>query len=380
MSDAFRATFGRPADLSWHAPGRVNIIGEHTDYNDGFALPAALPLGVTAHVAARDDGTVRVASLQHEQDAAGSRVEALDPSRARGWSGYVLGVVWALREAGHRIPGADILVDGSVPIGAGLSSSAALECSVVGALNDLFELGCDPADLIAVARRAENDFVGVPTGALDQTASMRCRAAEALLVDFRTMQTQGVPLDLDAAGLQLLIIDTRAPHRLVDGEYARRRTECARAAKLLGVPMLRDVTANDLPDAVRRLDGDVLRRRVRHVVTENARVLEAVAILQGGGDPRALGEVLLASHISLRDDYEVSCAELDLAVDTAMATGAYGARMTGGGFGGSAIALVEQDRADAVTAAVSRAFDDADLTAAQVFAVRPSRGAHRCAD
>lgn len=377
--NAFEAAYGRPAELAWHAPGRINIIGEHTDYNEGFALPAALPLGVTAHVAARDDGVVRASSVQDDETVS-VPIADLEPGSVQGWAGYVVGVIWAFREAGHAVPGLDIVVDGSVPIGSGLSSSAALECAVAGAVDDLFDLGSGPGDLIAMARRAENDYVGVPTGALDQSASVLCREAEALFIDFRSMRTRGVPLDLDGAGLRLLVIDTQARHQLVDGEYARRRAECSRAADLLGVPMLRDIDDAQLAASLDRLTDPVLRHRVRHIVTENARVVQTVRVLEGKGDPREIGAFLLASHVSLRDDFEVSCRELDLAVDSAMGSGAHGARMTGGGFGGSAIALVEDTDTDAVTDAVMDAFAEAGLTTPVIFAMQPARGAHRCED
>ncbi len=380
MRSRFEDIYGRPTQRTWFAPGRVNIIGEHTDYNDGFALPIALPLGVRADVAAVADGTARVSSVQHPGEVVSARIEDLSPGCVDGWAGYAMGVLWALRQEGHQLPGVDVLIDGDVPVGAGLSSSAALECAVATAVDDLFGLGCGSDSLIRIARRAENDFVGVPTGALDQTASMQCRRDRALFVDFRSMQTRAVPLQLDQAGLVLLVIDTQAPHQLVDGEYAARRADCARAAHALGVASLREVASADLPAALTTLAEPVLRRRVNHVVTENARVTQAVESLDSGKDPRELGSLLTASHVSLRDDYAVSCPELDLAVDTALAAGAHGARMTGGGFGGSAIALVDQLNVGAVTAAVSRAFHQRGFTPPVVFTVHPAPGAHRLQD
>ncbi len=362
--------------VSWRAPGRVNVIGEHTDYNGGYVLPIALPLGVTATVTPTADGNVQVSSSA-EDAPVGFGVTGLHPGDVEGWAAYPAGVVWALGERGASVPGARIEVDGDVPAGAGLSSSAALECAVATALNDAFELGLDVDDLIAVARRAENDFVGVPTGSLDQSASMLCAEGSALLLDCRSGEHRQVPFDLSAAELVLLVIDTSAPHRLVDGEYAARRHDCETASRELGVDALRDVAATDLDAALARLTSERLRRRVRHVVTENARVLATVTLLEQGLDAPVLGGLLTASHTSLRDDYEVSSRELDLAVDAALDAGAHGARMTGGGFGGSAIALVDEASADAVGDAVRDVFAAARLTAPRVFPAVPSRGAHR---
>jgi galactokinase len=374
----FAARFGHDPRARWWAPGRVNVIGEHTDYNDGFVLPIALPLGVTASVARRDDGPVRLISTTVDEPVEFG-LDELEPGSVEGWGGYVAGVLWALRTRGHDLGPVDLLVDGNVPPGAGLSSSAALECSVATALDDAFGLGLEKAELITVARAAENDFVGVPTGALDQSASLLCQAGHALLLDTRSGDRRQVPFDLAAAGRALLVIDTRAPHELRDGEYGKRRADCEAAAKALGVPALRDISADDLEERLAALPEERLRRRVRHVVTENARVLETVRILEDGGDVTAIGPVLTASHVSLRDDYEVSSRELDVAVDAALDAGAYGARMTGGGFGGSAIALVDAARADDIGAAVTGAFAAAGLTAPEIFAAVPSDGAHAVA-
>ncbi|WP_234971322.1 galactokinase [Jatrophihabitans endophyticus] len=358
----------------WRAPGRVNVIGEHTDYNDGFVLPIALPVGVTAAVTDRT-GDALLARSTAEDEPVEIPLAKLEPGAVEGWAAYVAGVVWALRGRGSDVPAVEIALDGDVPYGAGLSSSAALECAVATALNDHLDLGLARETLIEVTRSCENDFVGVPTGALDQSASLLCEAGAALLLDCRSGERRQVPLDLDAAGLALLVVDTRAPHRLVDGEYARRRADCAEAARRLGVTALRDVT--DLDAALARLDDDRLRRRVRHVVTENARVLDTVARLDDGGPIAAIGPLLSASHASLRDDYEVSSRELDVAVEAALGAGAHGARMTGGGFGGSAIALVDAGDSDDVTAAVERAFAAAGLAAPAVFTAVPSAGARR---
>ena len=361
------------AVTAWIAPGRVNLIGEHTDYNDGFVLPFALPLAVTARVTSRADDLLVMTSTARP----GKRVEAgpddLVAGARSGWSAYVEGVVWALRCAGHTIGGLDVHLDADLPAGAGLSSSAAVSCAAACAVADAAGLGLDDAALVTIAHAAEHDYVGVPVGVLDQNAVIRCRAGHALFLDTRSMAARQVPLALD--GLTFLVIDTRAPHRLVDGEYGRRREQCARAASLLGVPSLRDV--QDLDAALSRLPDDVLRARVRHVVTENARVLETVALLEGGADVRRIGPLLDASHHSLRDDYEVSAPELDTAAAAAVDAGAFGARMTGGGFGGSVIALVDTAGVGTVTDAVRAAFAAAGHGPPAVFGVVPSDGAHR---
>jgi galactokinase len=282
-----------------------------------------------------------------------------------GWPAYAAGVAWALLQAGHAVGGFDAVVDSCVPYGAGLSSSAALECAVAVALDDAFELGLGADDagrarLAAACIRAENEVAGAPTGGMDQSASLRARAGHALLLDCVDLSIRHVPFDLAADGLALLVVDTRAEHRLTDGQYAERRAACEAAAAQLGVGTLREVDPAVLEDALGRLTdsavpADVARRRVRHVVTEIARVTELVTLL-GTGRARDAGPVLDASHASLRDDYEVSCPELDLVVDAARAAGALGARMTGGGFGGSAIALVEAAAVESVAATVAGAF------------------------
>ncbi|SFO95553.1 galactokinase [Saccharomonospora viridis] len=375
VSAAFTAAFGRQPDGVWAAPGRVNIIGEHTDYNDGFVLPMALPQGVRAAVGRTTDSRVRVVSRQEPGAPVTVGLDA-KPGAVTDWSAYVIGVVWSLREAGYDVGGVDIAVDGDVPAGAGLSSSAALECAVAGALNDLFELRIEPTELARLAQRAENEFVGMPCGVMDQMASVSCTAGHLLFLDTRSMATEQVPFAPADRDRTLLVIDTRAPHKLVDGEYARRRRTCEEAASVLGVAALRDVSVDELPVALSRMDDEVQRRRVRHVVTENARVLEVVRRLRDG-DLDGIGPLLTASHVSLRDDYEVTVGELDTAVDTALATGALGARMTGGGFGGCVIALVPTDRADAVVDAVRGAFERAGYREPAAFTAVPAQGAHR---
>jgi galactokinase len=373
---AFRERTGRDPEGVWAAPGRVNLIGEHTDYNDGFVLPAAIDRLVLVAAGRRAGGRLRLWSLQAEPPA-DLELAGIGPGKVGGWAAYPAGVAWALGQAGVELGGADLVVDGDVPAGSGLSSSAALECATATALADLGGAGLDRAALAGLARRAENEVVGVPSGVMDQMVSMLGRAGHALFLDTRSLGTEQVPLPLEAAGLCLVVIDTRAGHRLVDGAYADRRAACQAAAAVLGVPALRDATPALLEQHATAL-GDPGLRRARHVVTENARVLAAVELLRAG-DLDRLGPLLAASHASLRDDYEVSSPELDTAVEVAVAAGAVGARMTGAGFGGSAIALVETALAGRVADRARDAFAAAGFGPPQVTTVVPSDGARRLA-
>jgi galactokinase len=376
VAAAFRERTGRDPEGVWAAPGRVNLIGEHTDYNDGFVLPAAIDRLVRVAAGRSGGGRLRLWSLQAGPPADLALAE-VGPGRVDGWAAYPAGVAWALGTAGVEVGGADLVVDGDVPAGSGLSSSAALECATATALADLHGAGLDRPALAALARRAENEVVGVPSGVMDQMVSMLGRAGHALFLDTRSLESEQVPLALEAAGLRLVVVDTRAGHRLVDGAYADRRAACQAAAATLGVAALRDATIDRVEAAAEAL-GDPGLRRARHVVTENARVLAAVELLRAG-DLDRLGPLLAASHASLRDDYEVSSPELDTAVDAAVEAGAVGARMTGAGFGGSAIALVPADLVGRVADRVGRAFAVAGFGPPEVATVTPSDGARRLA-
>jgi galactokinase len=360
----------------WAAPGRVNLIGEHTDYNDGFVLPFALPLRTYVSASTMESPEWTVSSEQQDGAPITFGVTDLKPGGVPGWVAYVAGVVWALREAGYEVPGARLAIRSEVPVGSGLSSSHALECAVLTALCDLGGLDLALDDRPRLVQRAENDYVGAPTGIMDQTASLLCRAGHALFLDCRSMAIEHIPFDSAAAGLCVLVIDTKAPHRHSDGEYAVRRRTCEEAAALLGVPALRDVT--DLAATLDALPDDVSRRRVRHVVTENQRVLDTVALLHAGRITD-IGPLLTASHASMRDDYQITVPEVDTAVTAALDAGAYGARMTGGGFGGCVLALIDTSAADAVTEVVSKAFAEAGFAPPATFPAVPSPGAVRIA-
>ncbi|MFH8562719.1 galactokinase [Streptomyces sp. NPDC017988] len=372
----FEELYGYAPDGVWSAPGRVNLIGEYTDFNEGFVLPLALPHTAVAAVARRTDGVLRLHSADLDAPLVELRVDELTPLSDGGWAAYPAGVVWALRDAGHPVTGADLHLASTVPTGAGLSSSAALEVVTALALDELFGLGLTRPELAVLAQRAENAFVGVPCGVMDQTASACCTDGHALHLDCRDLSIRQVPFDLAAEGLRLLVVDTRVKHALGDGAYAERRAGCEEGARTLGVSHLRDIAYEELPAALDKLADDKVRRYVRHIVSDDHRVERVIGLLDAG-DVRAIGPVLTEGHASLRDDLRISCPELDLVVSTANAAGALGARMTGGGFGGSAIVLVETDDAEGVTASVLEAFAAAGFMAPRVFPAVASAGARR---
>lgn len=374
-AELFARAFGGAPDGVWLAPGRVNLIGEHIDYVGGRVLPFALPYRTAVAVRLRADDAVRCASTTAGEIWCG-RVGDIGPGTPAGWPGYAVGPLWALiRRDALPARGVDITIDSSVPQGSGLSSSAALECAVALALAELTGLPTDDAGRRDLARDcvdAENVVAGAATGGMDQAIALRARAGHAMLLDCADSSVQHVPLDLAADGLTLLVIDTRAPHRLADGSYAARRASVEDVSARLGVESLRSAP---LEQTVAGLDADTAVR-MRHIVTELRRVDEVVALLRAG---RAadIGPLLTASHLSLRDDYEVSSPELDCAVDAALRAGALGARMTGGGFGGSAIALVHSDDARHVTDAVEAAARASGLPIPRFLTALPEGAAHR---
>lgn len=373
----FERAYGRAATGVWAGPGRVNLIGEHTDYNDGFVFPFAIDRATAMAVAPREDRTIRIASA-FSPEIVEITLDDLGPGAIHGWSAYPLGVVWALTEYGVDLSarsGFDAYVDSDVPVGAGLSSSAALMCAMAVALDELWELGFDRATLARVGRRAENVAVGAPTGIMDESASLFGERDAAVFLDCRSLDTEVIPLGFEEAGLVLLVIDTRVEHAHATGGYAERRASCELGASTLGVESLRELSVDDLPRAEELLD-DVTYRRVKHVVTEDARVLTTVRTLREQG-PRAIGELLDAGHVSLRDDFEISVPELDTAVEASRAAGAIGARMTGGGFGGSAIALTPVEKEQEVREAVLAAFADKGFRTPELFLVTAADGAGR---
>lgn len=386
----FEDAFGYEPQAIHSAPGRVNVIGEHTDYNGGYALPMALPHRTFAAVAKRDDRIVRLVSAQES----GVREVNLDEvgthdsdNPVEGWPAYVVGVAWALEQMGKpAMPGMDVAIDSCVPFGAGLSSSAALECSVAVAW-DAFKAE-DPdwqslvasdqgrAELVEACVSAENNIAGAPTGGMDQAASMRCQEGSVILLDCRDQSIRHIPFDMAAAGLELLVIDTRAPHQLADGQYAERRSTCEASAKKLGVKFLSEL---DRDTDISGL-SEIEQMRTRHVISEIARTLDFVELLEGGeleGERlKKIGELMTASHVSLRDDYQVTVPELDTVVEVALAEGAVGARMTGGGFGGSAIALVPVDKVESVMEAIEKAFADKGFNEPHFLHAKPSAPAN----
>jgi len=372
-ADVFAAAFRAEPTGFALGPGRANLIGEHTDYNLGFVLPFAIDRAAVAAFRPRTDRQIRLAT----DFAPGVITSDLDHLEgASGWSAYPLGVAWALGEFGADLSAAtgfDLALHSDVPVGAGLSSSAAIESATALALDAMWGLGLDRRTLARVGQRAENVVVGAPTGIMDQSASLLGEADSAVFLDCRSLEASAIPLGLDAAGLEILVIDTRVSHAHATGGYASRRAQCEEGARVLGAASLRDVGVSDL-DRAKSLLSDVVYRRVKHVITENQRVLDTVETLRTSG-PDRIGALLDASHVSMRDDFEISVPELDLAVETAVAAGALGARMTGGGFGGSAIALVPVDDAAQVQAAITEAFQRAGFTTPVQFEVRAVAGA-----
>ena len=365
----FAETFGAAPDIIAAAPGRVNLIGEHIDYSDGFVLPFAINDRTFAAVRIRDDRKVRIASMQRRNKIVEHNIDAIKPGLKGEWERYPLGVIWAM----GLTSGIDIMIDGHVPLGAGLSSSAALECSVATALNHLFSFGYSLEELARLTQKAENDYVGVPCGIMDQSVSLMAHAGSALLLDCRDLSTKNIAFDVASSGLELLIIDTQAHHSLTDGGYAERRASCESAVAKLAIRSLRELTLSQLEQS-RNLLTDTEFMRARHAVTEMARVMDAVKVLEEKNFP-ALGQLLNQSHASLRDDYTVSCPELNTAVDASITAGALGARMVGGGFGGSAIALIHAAHTQATIAAVEKAFADNKFKAPRFFTSLPSQGA-----
>ncbi|WP_084038891.1 galactokinase [Demequina sp. NBRC 110053] len=377
VTAAFEAAYGRLPTGVWSAPGRVNLIGEHTDYNNGYVLPFAINRRTWAAVGMREDRTVRLRSTFADGETTAS-LDALSPDAMGGWSAYVLGVAWAMADAGIDLgeaSGLDILIDSDVPVGAGLSSSAALECAAGVAFTELWTLDLDKIALARIGRVAENKAVGAPTGLLDQAASMLGEEDHAVFLDCDTEAAHPVPLHLKQEGLAILVMNSNVEHEHATGGYGDRFASCANGAKALGVATLREIGADDLTRAEGALDEETYRR-VRHVVTENQRVLDTVDTLAAAG-PRAIGDLMNASQASMRDDFEITVPEIDLACDAAVLAGAVGARMTGGGFGGSSIALVPAEKAQEIASAVQGALSDAGLREPTIFTVAPSQGARR---
>lgn len=374
MTAEFERVFGEIPSSVWSSPGRVNLIGEHTDYNEGYCLPFAIDRRTSIALRARGDRRIRMASDLVDGPAQAS-LDELRPREVSGWTAYLLGVAWALTDAGgvaENAPGFDVFVTSTVPIGAGLSSSHSLECAVALALNSLWGLDHSKPEIARIVQRAENAFVGAPTGIMDQTASLLGEKDAAVFLDCRTLDAEPIPLGFAEANLAVVVIDTKVSHSHADGGYAARRASCEKGAAVMGVTALRDLTVADLGRAESVLDDETFRR-VRHVVTEDQRVLDTARIVRTEG-PLAIGDLLDASHVSMRDDFEISVPELDLAVETARAAGAIGARMTGGGFGGAAIALTPRDRIDAVSDAVRAAFTERGFRSPDIFTVQPSEG------
>jgi len=369
LATKFHELFGSDPNIIATAPGRVNLIGEHVDFLDGFVLPFAISDVTTVAIAKNSSGKIRTASIQKKGAISTIESTQLKPKSGEAWTRYPVGVIWAL----GIDSGLDILIDGHVPLGAGLSSSAALECAVATAINELFNLGLALPELSRAAQRAENVYVGMPCGIMDQSVSLMATEGNALLLDTRDLSTEQIPFDIAPLGLELLVIDTQVHHALVDGGYAERRASCEKAIADLNIKSLRDISIADFVSRRNKLD-DKTYLRAFHGVTEMKRVLDAVTLLKTG-DFVGFGEIVTAAHISLRDNYTVSCPELNLAVDTALKFGALGSRMIGGGFGGSAIALIKAKDSELVKSEIRSEFMKARFKGPRFFSALPSAGA-----
>lgn len=376
VADLFSSHFGTAPTGVWSAPGRVNLIGEHTDYTGGLVMPLAIEQRAFVAARPRTDRRVRAVAAGHEVQSV-----SLDDVRLGhpdGWLAYLAGAAWVAERANPQAApahGWDLALLSDVPVGAGLSSSAAITCATLLAMNDLDGWSVDRQTLARWAQRVEHEVAGIPCGIMDQTASLQCTAGHVLYLDTRSDERAQVPWPVPETGFALLVTNTNAPHMLVDGQYAERRRLCEEATAILGVPLLREATLDDVEAAGDRLTSDQAAC-ARHVVTENARVLGTRAALESGR-AMEIGPELTASHASLRDDFRVTVPQSDLAVDTALAAGARGARMTGGGFGGCTIALVDADAAAGIGAAIDAAFASAGFAAPEHFLALPSEGARR---
>ena len=371
---AYRDAFGGVPELVVAAPGRVNLIGEHTDYNDGFVLPVAIDRQVIIAASRCSDERVDLRSLDMGGSSAFTLHDiGLDPTAP--WSNYERGVAKILVGEGLGLGGMNAVITGDVPIGAGLSSSAAVEVATAYTFNELYDLGLDRVKLALLAQRAENEFVGMRCGIMDQYISALGRANHALMIDCRTLDYQLVPVP---EGVSIIVCDTKVRRGLVDSEYNARRQECEAGAGILGVTALRDVTAEEFEARASALP-EITRKRCRHVVYENQRVLDSVKALRQG-DLSAFGELMFASHASLRDDYEVSCEQLDVMVEVAREVeGVYGARMTGAGFGGCTVNLVGSASADAFAARVAPAYTAATGLIPAIYVCSAEDGARALA-
>ena len=369
LASKFQEVFGKLPDVIASAPGRVNLIGEHVDFLDGFVRPFAISDATTVAIAKTSNSKIQCASSQKKGAVSTINCADIAPKSGEAWTRYPIGVLWSL----GIDTGLDILVDGQVPLGAGLSSSAALECAVATAINELFNLGLTLPELARAAQRAENIYVGMPCGIMDQSVSLMATEGNALLLDTRDLSIEQIPFDIAPLGLELLVIDTQVHHALVDGGYAERRASCEKAIADLDITSLRDISISEFVARKSELDEKTYLRAF-HGITEMQRVLEAVKLLKSG-DLVGFGEIVTAAHISLRDNYTVSCPELDLAVDTALKFGALGSRMIGGGFGGSAIALIKAKDSELIKSEIKSGFMKARFKSPRFFSALPSAGA-----